>query len=715
MERLQLKVSQLEQLWHCLGTHADNIAVADKLQFVLQELDKVIAHESWRKTILLADIEDTIASIDDSCRVLGISMESLLTAHEVKDQYDWECFAASPEFGHGTFDRQHALATLNNRLTHEIHQRRLHVKEWRATIQSLCVELGVTHDLTPYDEDDLSWATVQKVSCTLRDLSYKQTQNQQEFEYLTHAMHFYWTVLAVPVDCDDPVDFALNSLCSHITMRFDMHQKPDASTAYACLYYQYPLPFPLSLEDGFIAVLRRKVQRMEMMYEERLAQFNKHAQGMEALWHELNVPPAKQCAIEHSLHPDNLAVLQEGFDQMKDIVRVMLDEYLEEIHDELVQLWDGCLLTQLERDEFIATVYDTANSMDEIKAIMSRHLEYLQHILPAANKVSGIMQERRSLIQAMIDFEASASNPQRLFTASFQLMEEERFRKTCFPTLLQLDDALIKSVQDFESISGKHFMVGTRRYLDILMDEIADRTTNQTFFGFLNTEPDQDRPMRTKPRYNSLYTSTVNTNISKKRSKTLCTSPTMMDASSSTSSSSVASAPMKRPSLHTKRSSTYTTLAAKSAKRPQDRKRHSAHLVSTSQHANAPPSHIIPEQYKSKSYPISTASSATTADKRKRASHRLSASNESIHTHQAHAALPPMPPQPPQPHSAMDAQQQKRASLQDLPDALPSISPRFSHKGSSIPIRVSTSPTSNKSTNSSSSASSQQPLPVECN
>jgi hypothetical protein len=103
----------------------------------------------------------------------------------------------------------------------------------------------------------------------------------------------------------------------------------------------------------------------------------------------------------------------------------------------------------------------------------------------------------------MIDFETSASDPKRLFQASFRLMEEERWRKTCFPTLLQLDNLLIKAIQDFERMSEKHLLVGTKRYLDVLMDEISDRTTNQTFFGFLNTDLNHDRPVRNKSRPNT--------------------------------------------------------------------------------------------------------------------------------------------------------------------------------------------------------------------
>lgn len=119
----------------------------------------------------------------------------------------------------------------------------------------------------------------------------------------------------------------------------------------------------------------------------------------------------------------------------------------------------------------------------------------------------------------MIDFEKTASDPKRLFQASFRLIEEEKWRNTCLPHLLQLDRQLIKAIEEFERLAGKPVMIGERRYLDTLLDEIADREANQTFFGFLNSEP-VDRPIskRVKSRpasvgsLGSIFTSSNNNN-----------------------------------------------------------------------------------------------------------------------------------------------------------------------------------------------------------
>jgi hypothetical protein len=50
----------------------------------------------------------------------------------------------------------------------------------------------------------------------------------------------------------------------------------------------------------------------------------------------------------------------------------------------------------------------------------------------------------------MKDFEKTASDKQRLFTNSFQLIQEEKFRKTCLPNLIKLEAKLITLINNYE-------------------------------------------------------------------------------------------------------------------------------------------------------------------------------------------------------------------------------------------------------------------------
>jgi hypothetical protein len=50
----------------------------------------------------------------------------------------------------------------------------------------------------------------------------------------------------------------------------------------------------------------------------------------------------------------------------------------------------------------------------------------------------------------MIAFEQTAKDPKRLFQSSFQLNEEEKFRRRAYPTLLKLETTLIEAIEKFE-------------------------------------------------------------------------------------------------------------------------------------------------------------------------------------------------------------------------------------------------------------------------
>ncbi|KAI9301565.1 microtubule associated protein-domain-containing protein [Cunninghamella echinulata] len=540
MEHFYNKVSHLEKLWSDLGTSLDSSTIADKLKQVLHELDTVIQYEEWRKHLLSADIEDLMASIEKGCEITGITIESLLMKANKNEQENyWDYYINGfTNLIEPTLERKKYLKNLNNRLYKEIQQRKYHVKKWLKNINQLCQQLEINSPFDHYTEyyNKLNWATVQKISCTLRDLNQKYQTNKAHFEYYMYAIDYYWNILGIQEqDQKEPMDMAIYKYIKelNLTQEFDIDQKPTLSSSSlfiasydecndnsnevtsnsAYLYYQPSLPFPLSISDSFIMSLQQKVYDLELLFDHRRDLYHKYVNNLHEIWVELRIPDVRKCTIHKSYKEDNLIKLQTNYDEMKNIVRILMEEYIETIQDKLTNLWDECLFTQKERDSFMEDLYERSNTMDDLHLILDRHLEYLDRIVPTSKLVAKIMKQRKELIQKMIAFETSASDPKRLFRASFQLMEEERWRKTCFPTLLELDDALIKAVKKFERISEKHFMVGDRRYLDILMDEIADRAANQTFFGFLNTEPTEERPVRIKSKSKSLYTYSSSTNV----------------------------------------------------------------------------------------------------------------------------------------------------------------------------------------------------------
>ncbi|KAI8369635.1 microtubule associated protein-domain-containing protein [Radiomyces spectabilis] len=518
MEHLHSRIATLHDLWSSLGVLADVDTMNYKLRHVFHELDKVIQYERLQKQLLSADIEDTLTNIESACCILGIPTENILASSLCEDIASdalqlQQCF-------HPTFARQSALSALSSRLINEIQQRRSQVKTWLVEISQLTAELAETHTFKSFEEyeDELSWATVQSISCALRDLLQRQTLRRDEFEVTAQAIHFYWTVLGFSISHDDPIEVALSQIFHKLSCNINIHVKPSfhASAPEKFIYYSRDMPSPLLLSTAVIDAMKAKASLLEAMYDERHRQYTKYINSIRTIWDELNIAEDRRCVIRESLDVDYLNELQVEFEKVKSVVRAMTDEYIEKFRARLENLWDKCLLTPQERDEFISKLHEKADTMDQVRDIVDEHIKYLQKIQTESELVARLMQQRKDLIQKMIDFEKNASDPKRLFQASFQLLEEERWRNTCFPTLLQLDDNLIQAVQDFERVSGKCFMYGDRRYMDTLLEEIAERAANQTFFGFLTPEP-SERTNRSSYGKNRSVTSTSVSSVQTKR------------------------------------------------------------------------------------------------------------------------------------------------------------------------------------------------------
>lgn len=50
--------------------------------------------------------------------------------------------------------------------------------------------------------------------------------------------------------------------------------------------------------------------------------------------------------------------LATEYDRLKEFMRTRIDKYVDQFRDKLTALWDKCLLSQRERDEFVEMLHD---------------------------------------------------------------------------------------------------------------------------------------------------------------------------------------------------------------------------------------------------------------------------------------------------------------------------------------------------------------------
>ncbi|KAI8636916.1 hypothetical protein BD408DRAFT_425401 [Parasitella parasitica] len=494
MNVLHSHLSTLFSLW--TSVDLDTCSMNSKLHNVIHELEKLIMAEKREKMILAANIEDAMTSVDLASQLLGVSLENMLYSSISNEK-----ISISPETLsmynslNPTFPKQKALIELDSRLTHEISTRQHYVDEWLISIQKLCKILDIPYrfkSIEEYHENDLSWATVQSISCELRDLKEIEACRIQQFNSTMKSIHYYWHVLHYQPNInhqDNTIETNLFALYQNFPLDVDLSMVRDQYELSTFDYYRHPSN-QLQLTTWTLDLLYKKQRVLQSLYDARIHVYNHSTTRIKAVWEEFNIPILERPTLPLGLSNQNMIQLQEIMDSIDPLVKSVFDKYIQQFKVQLIPLWDACLLSQVERAEFIASLYEK-NTKLEIKSQVDHHMTYLTSIHIEGQALKALMKERKDLIQKMIDFEKTASDPKRLFQASFQLLEEEKWRNNCLPRLLYLDRQLIKAINEFEKLAGKPVMIGERRYLDTLLDEIADREANQTFFGFLNSDPVQ--------------------------------------------------------------------------------------------------------------------------------------------------------------------------------------------------------------------------------
>ncbi len=164
--------------------------------------------------------------------------------------------------------------------------------------------------------------------------------------------------------------------------------------------------------------------------------------------------------------------------------------------------------------------------------IISRQLAILQPRLALTEELLTLIGNRNVLIQKMRDFERSASDPARLFRSSFQLLQEEKFRKTALPSLLAGEHKIQAKLAEYCDGFGEEFVLEAERpFSQVLEEEIAARYLNEGIFGFdrnreirlkdtKDHKTDSKEPSKEVPRY-SKKLSTIGTSSQSTTSATI--------------------------------------------------------------------------------------------------------------------------------------------------------------------------------------------------
>ncbi|CAG8460630.1 12752_t:CDS:10 [Ambispora gerdemannii] len=530
MDSLHFKVEQLKSLWaeyrltnQGFGTdYGDQSEWArKKLNTILTEFDKLIQEQIIWKLAVASEIEDLFAEIEEQCRLFGRQIDNVLED------------LTGPVLPTNNVTRDY-LKNIRDSLHEEITTTRKNINIWLDGVTLFAKELK-TNDIVPPKEifeNDLSASVVQPIWYKYDYLHQIVTVRRDSFEDSSSQLHFYFDKLklepaddtekallqlfldkATPNDIADilsqiqnyyhlknnSVDTDNDNSDGDENARFERSLSPSRDY----MYYSPELPDGLSLTEEQLTSLKQKLVGFEKEYIERKQRRDKIEKEVKSLWEELKMPEnERKVTLKDTLEEKYLNQLSEEQERLREIMREIIQKAIDEYTLQLGELWDKCLVPQNERDEFFAALREIV-SAEEVYERLAQEVARLQELYLKCATIYRLMLERRALIEKMIEFEKKASDPNRLFQSSFRLLEEEKWRKTCWPNLVKIEDSLIKACLEYEENERKPFMHESVRFLDTLQSEIGERIVNQMFFGFeqnANKTTKSETPTRSSRR-----------------------------------------------------------------------------------------------------------------------------------------------------------------------------------------------------------------------
>ncbi|RIA94586.1 microtubule associated protein [Glomus cerebriforme] len=504
MDALYFKVDQLKSLWqeYRVANEASGRDYSDhgewareKLQGVLTEFDKLIQEQILWKSTLAAEIEDMFSEIEEYCHIFGRRVDTIID----------QAALLSYEVNNTTRDK---LVIIRDALKEEYEVTRLNVNKWLVGLNTFVLELDVDYIVPSVEnfETDLSTAVVRPLWCRYDEYSRVVVGLRGSFENSAIKLHYYWEKLNYKPQ--DEIDKALSQifldksnpkeLYETLLQNEQNNQNKDNENSndneseqkseldlelQGFVYYTPQLPEGLKLKSEHLEILKNKLIDLGKVYEERRGKLTMIQQSIKNLYDELNIPEADRIELIDSLDQEYLDKLEAEFERLREIMRAIIQKAIEEYTVQLGELWDKCLVPQYERDEFFFNLRALV-SAEEVYELLAQEVDRLQDLYVKCAKIYRLMLERRALIEKMILFEKTASDPRRLFQPSFRLLEEEKWRKSCWPNLVKIEDQLINACLAYEEAERKPFMHESKRYLDTLQSEISERIVNQMFFGF---------------------------------------------------------------------------------------------------------------------------------------------------------------------------------------------------------------------------------------
>ena len=273
--------------------------------------------------------------------------------------------------------------------------------------------------------------------------------------------------------------------------------------------------FPSVTRSG----LRKVLNEWKKIEKERIESISGSILLIGRLWNLLETSQSERFPLNSlNLSIENMKILSEERHRLINFQQQKFKELYDSQVEELDKLMTALRWNDTRKKEILSNCQ--SYTVDGLQ-FLSCQLATLQPKLELSLLLISSISSRYALIAKMREFEKSASDPARLFRSSFQLLQEEKFRKTALPNLLNLESQIKTQLVEYK-LKFEEFIYHDAEnsdccYSELLEGEISSRFMSSGIFGFDQSKQRKERQSSignigtgsSTPRYTTTTNSTI--------------------------------------------------------------------------------------------------------------------------------------------------------------------------------------------------------------
>ncbi|KAF9194888.1 carboxypeptidase C prc1 [Haplosporangium sp. Z 767] len=430
----------------------------DAIWQVLADLDRFAGEARKDRLLLAAEIEDLMSAIDEHCQQLGLDPTNVCQ------------LLILPFTATISLTTRQALHRACDDLYQDIVRRKQKIEIWVSRIITIAENIRETPEV--YLETNMplmSKARILQLERTYRVLEKEWMERLQRFQSMVGMLRIRWDQCAyLPLD---DYDHALNKLFELAEM-----QDPTAQNSY------FRIEAPLCLSKECLTSLSTKLANLDQNFYTRQSRIRAMEHVLGLIYQDLKTPTDKRVIFKNEATVKYAAELGRKLKALQVELTARKLFLSGERWAALHTVWDSCLIGEQQRENFKRMIDDVGSFVEKLKQIQSE-IDLCDRQFSRSGAIYKLMMTRSNHIEKMIAFEHTARDPKRLFQSSFQLMEEDKFRRRAYPTLLKLENTLLGAIKKYEMDHGEDFMYEGVPYMEILQAEIDHRHVNETVFA----------------------------------------------------------------------------------------------------------------------------------------------------------------------------------------------------------------------------------------